>query len=213
MSVVSDGALVYERDPEAITQKSFAIIRGEVDLARFGAAAPIAERIAHAAGDTSILGDLVVRGDVMGAVAAALAAGASVVTDSEMTRHAIARRFVPHERIVCHIAEPETAEAAKAGATTRSAVAMERAALDGAVVVIGNAPTALFALLEALGRGARPAAILAFPVGFVGAVESKEALIALAPTVPFVTLRGRRGGSAMAGAALNAIVAHGLAAA
>ncbi|GAB5375366.1 MAG: hypothetical protein AcusKO_18280 [Acuticoccus sp.] len=205
VSVVSDGAVVYERDPEAITQKSFAIIRAEADLAPFGAAAPLAERIAHAAGDTAILGDLVMKGDVMGAVRTALAAGAPIVTDSEMTRHAISRRFVPPERVVCHLGDTETPARARAAGTTRSAIAIEAAALDGAIVVIGNAPTALFALLERLGKGAKPAAILAFPVGFVGAVESKDALIALAPATPFATLRGRRGGSAMAGAALNAI--------
>ncbi len=209
VSVVSGGDVAYERDPDAITAKSFAIIRAETDLSRFGAAAPLAERVAHAAGDTSILADLVVHGDVMGAVRAALAAGAPVVTDSEMTRHAISRRFVPAERVRCHLGDADTPALAAAKGTTRSAIAIEKAALDGAIVVIGNAPTALFALLERVVAGARPAAILAFPVGFVGAAESKEALIALHPAAPYATLRGRRGGSAMAGAALNAIAAPG----
>lgn len=207
VSVVSSGDVAYERDPERITEQSFAMIRKEVDLARFGAAAPLAERVVHAAGDTGIVGDLVVHGDVMGAVAAALAAGALVITDSEMTRHGISRRFVPPGQVHCHLGDDDTAALASAAGTTRSAIAIEKAALDGAVVVIGNAPTALFALIERIVRGARPAAILAFPVGFIGAAESKEALIALHPAAPYVTLRGRRGGSAMAGAALNAIAA------
>ena len=135
------------------------------------------------------------------------AAGAPVVTDSEMTRHAISRRFVPPGQVHCHLGDDDTAALATAAGTTRSAIAIEKAALDGAVVVIGNAPTALFALIERIVRGARPAAILAFPVGFIGAAESKEALIALHPAAPYATLRGRRGGSAMAGAALNAIAA------
>ena len=194
VSVVSGGDVAYERDPETITAQSFAMIREEVDLARFGAAAPVAERVVHAAGDTGIVGDLVVHGDVMAAVRAALAAGAAVITDSEMTRHAISRRFVPADRVHCHLGDTDTADLAAAAGTTRSAVAIEKAALDGAVVVIGNAPTALFALIERIAKGARPAAILAFPVGFVGAAESKEALIALHPAAPYVTLRGRRGG-------------------
>ncbi|MCF3935943.1 precorrin-8X methylmutase [Acuticoccus sp. M5D2P5] len=197
----------YERDPEAITRQSFEIIRKEADLARFGTNAPIAERIAHSAGDTGILANLVIKGDVIAAARAALAAGAPVIVDSEMTRHAISTRFVPAAQVVCHLNDPETAAEAKAAKTTRSAIAIRRAAgeLDGAVVVVGNAPTALFELLAFLQKGARPAAILAFPVGFVGAVESKAALVALDPAIPFATLSGRRGGSAIAGGALNAI--------
>ncbi|WP_332461216.1 precorrin-8X methylmutase [Acuticoccus mangrovi] len=199
--------MLYERDPEAITAKSFAIIRAEADLERFGVNAPVAERIAHAAGDTEILDDLVFSGDLVAATRAALAAGAPVVVDSEMTRHAISARYVDPARVVCHLNDEATPAEAEAAATTRSAIAIRRAAAEiaGGIVVIGNAPTALFELIDLLNKGVRPAAILAFPVGFVGALESKAALVALDPDVPFATLTGRRGGSAMAGAALNAI--------
>jgi sirohydrochlorin cobaltochelatase len=209
VSVVRSGFVRYERDPEAITRQSFAIIRAEADVARFGDAAVVAERIAHAAGDTGVLSDLVVAGDLLGRTRAALEAGAPVVVDSEMTRHAIATRFVDPERVVCRLGDPETAAMAEAEGTTRSAIAIRRAAgeLDGAIAVIGNAPTALFALLELMREGVSPAAVLAFPVGFVGAVESKAALVAMEPACPYATLSGRRGGSAMAGAALNAIAA------
>ena len=207
VSVVRSGEVGYLRDPAAITRRSFEILRAETDVSRFVDAAPIAERIAHACGDTSILADLVVRDALMSTAGAALKQGAQVVVDSEMTRHAIAKRHVAPERIVCRLNEAETEAIAVAQGQTRSAVAIRRSAdaLAGAIVVIGNAPTALFALIELLREGVRPAAILAFPVGFVGAAESKEALIALAPAIPYATLRGRRGGSAIAGAALNAI--------
>ena len=210
VSVVRDGAVAYERNPAAITARSFAIIRAEADLSRFGSAAGIAERVVHAAGDTAILKDLVVSGDLAAVAQAALAAGAHVIVDSEMTRHAISARFVPPAKVICHLNDAETPAEADAAGTTRSAIAIRRAAaeLDGAIVVIGNAPTALFELLALIRAGARPAAIVAFPVGFVGAVESKAALIAMAPGIPFVTLKGRRGGSAMAGAAVNAIAAQ-----
>ncbi len=205
VSVVTAGAYAYERDPEAITAQSFAIIRTETDLTRFGAAAPVAERIVHAAGDTGILGDIIVSGPVIEATQRALAAGRPIIVDTEMTRFAISARFVPPEQVRCHINDPETPAEAKAAGTTRSAIAIRRAAadLDGAVVVIGNAPTALFELLELIRQGARPAAVYGFPVGFVGAAESKAALAAMA-TFPFATVKGRRGGSAMAGAAVNA---------
>nr|WP_211100036.1 precorrin-8X methylmutase [Acuticoccus kandeliae] len=200
------GGIHYERDPEAITRQSFAIIRAEADLDRFGVGAPIAERIAHAAGDTTILPNLVLKGDLAAVTRAALAAGAPVIVDSEMTRHAISARFVPPAQVICHLNDAETEAEAKAAATTRSAIAIRRAAgeIDGAIVVIGNAPTALFELLAMVKDGARPAAIFAFPVGFVGAVESKAALVAFDPPLPYATLTGRRGGSAMAGGAVNA---------
>lgn len=205
MSVVTGGAYVYERDPEAITAQSFAIIRAEADLSRFGDAAPVAERIAHAAGDTSVLRDVVLSGPLIEATQRALAAGRPVIVDTEMTRYAISPRFVPAARVHCHINDAETAAEAHAAGTTRSAIAIRRAAgdLDGAVVVIGNAPTALFELLELVRQGATPAAVFGFPVGFVGAAESKAALAAMA-AFPFATVKGRRGGSAMAGAAVTA---------
>ncbi|MEO1102889.1 MAG: precorrin-8X methylmutase [Pseudomonadota bacterium] len=210
VSVVANGDVAYERNPEAITAKSFEVIRAEADLTRFGPAAPVAERVAHAAGDTGILADLVIHGDLMSKARAALARNAPIVTDSEMTRHAISARWTAPERIVCRLNDPETPGEAEAAGTTRSAIAIRRAGsdIDGGIVVIGNAPTALFELLDLIRGGAEPAAILAFPVGFIGAAESKAALIALHPRAPFATLKGRRGGSAMAGAALNAIAGH-----
>ncbi|MEM8551069.1 MAG: precorrin-8X methylmutase [Pseudomonadota bacterium] len=206
MSVVTDGAFHYERDPERITAQSFQIIRKEVDTARFGAEAAIATRIVHAAGDTAIARQIVISGGVCGAVGARLAAGAPVIVDSEMTRHAIMKRAIDPQRVVCRLNDPETAPWAKREKTTRSAAAIRLCAdiVDGAIIVIGNAPTALFELLAMMREGAQPAVIFAFPVGFVGAAESKAALVAARPTLPFVTLKGRRGGSAMAGAALNA---------
>ena len=209
VSVVRSDHLRYERDPEAITRRSFETIRAEADLTRFGDAAAVAERIAHAAGDVSILSDLVITDGLVARTRAALAAGARVVVDAEMTRHAVSQRFVAAETVLCRLNEPETATMAEAEETTRSAIAIRRSAaeLHGGVAVIGNAPTALFALLELLRDGVSPASILAFPVGFVGARESKAALMAMAPDCPFATLTGRRGGSAMAGAALNAIAA------
>lgn len=205
MSVVTAGAYRYERDPEAITAQSFRIIRAETDLARFGAAAPIAERIVHAAGDTGVVGDVVISGPLIAATQQALAEGRPVIVDTEMTRHAIAASRVPPAQVVCHLLDAETPDEARAAGTTRSAIAIRRAAgeLDGAVVVIGNAPTALFELLDLIRQGHTPAAVYGFPVGFVGAVESKAALIAAA-RVPYATVKGRRGGSAMAGAAINA---------
>lgn len=210
-SVVSGAAFDYLRDPRAITERSFAIIDEEADLAAFGDNAPVAARVAHAAGDTSILPHLVFSGSLVKAATEALHKGAPVIVDAQMTRHAISTRFVPAERVVCHLGDEGVADAAKAEGTTRSAIAIRRAAgtLDGAIVVIGNAPTALFELLALMRDGARPAAVFAFPVGFVGAAESKAALVASPPQCPFATLKGRRGGSAMAGAALNAAVAGG----
>ncbi|MEM6763164.1 MAG: precorrin-8X methylmutase, partial [Pseudomonadota bacterium] len=203
MSIVRSGDVQYERDPAAITAKSFAIIRSEADFSRFGDNSPVAERVVHAAGDLAILEKLVISGAIVAATKAALSAGAMVVTDSEMARHAVSRRAVPSERVLCRLNDPGTPEQAKLAGTTRSAIAIRRAAdaLDGGIAVIGNAPTSLFTLFELMREGIAPAAIFAFPVGFVGAAESKAALVALSPPMPFVTLSGRRGGSAMAGAA------------
>ncbi|MEM6846559.1 MAG: precorrin-8X methylmutase [Pseudomonadota bacterium] len=206
VSVVRSDVLTYERDPTRITQKSFETIRAETDLVRFGGEAGIAERMIHAAGDTGIVGDIVIQGSLSEAVGSALAEGACVVVDSEMTRHAILRRAVAPERIVSALNTTATAEAAHAAGTTRSALAIRHAStsVDGGVVVVGNAPTALFELIALMRKGVSPRAIVAAPVGFIGAAESKAALIAFAPMAPFVTLKGRRGGSAIAGAAFNA---------
>jgi precorrin-8X/cobalt-precorrin-8 methylmutase len=138
-----------------------------------------------------------------------LAKGAPIIADARMIAEGITRAFLPKENeVLCPLQEPYVAARAQELGTTRSAAAVDlwRPRLEGAVVAIGNAPTALFRLLEVLAEGApRPAAILAFPVGFIGAAESKEALIGAGTDVPYVTLRGRRGGSALATAAVNAL--------
>ncbi|MEM7693391.1 MAG: precorrin-8X methylmutase [Pseudomonadota bacterium] len=207
LSVVREGPLRYERDPAAITARSFQLLRAAADFARFGVEAGVAERVVHACGDPSIVGDLVIHDGFTDAVRDALKAGAPVIADCEMVRAAVSRRAIDPARIICHLNDQGVAEEAEARGTTRSAAALFRAAdaLHGGIALIGNAPTALFGLLELMRKGVRPAAIVAFPVGFVGAAESKEALLALADPPPVATLRGRRGGSAMGAAALNAV--------
>lgn len=194
-------------DPAEIYRQSFATIRAESDLARFPA--PMADlviRVVHACGMTDIVGDLAWSDNAAEAGQAALAAGKPILVDAEMVAHGIIRsRLSAGNDVICSLAHVSAAEA-KARNTTRSALAVEHwlPRLDGAVVAIGNAPTALFRLLEAVEAGApRPALILGFAVGFVGAMESKEALIASG--LPHIALRGRRGGSAMAAAAVNAL--------
>jgi precorrin-8X/cobalt-precorrin-8 methylmutase len=200
----------YIRDPAEIYRRSFATIRAETDL---DCVPPelraVALRLIHACGMTDILADLRWSDDLPVAARSALAAGAPILTDARMVADGIIdRRLRADGRIVCLIDAPETTTMATAQATTRSAAAVDLWAprLAGAVVAIGNAPTALFRLLELLDAGApKPAAILAFPVGFVGAAESKAVLAADPRGVPFLTLLGRRGGSAMAAAAVNAL--------
>lgn len=206
--------IAYLKDPEAIYARSFETIRAEVDLAGLpDSMASMALRLIHACGMTDILGDLRFDAAAPQAVRRALSEGGAVLADCESAAAAIIRRSLPADtEIVCTLNHPQTARLAAAGDTTRSAAAVSlwRDRLGGSVVVIGNAPTALFALLELLDAGApRPAAILAFPVGFVGAAESKAELAANPRGVPFVTLLGRRGGSALAAAALNAVAAEG----
>lgn len=207
-----DGASsqTYLRDPDAIYAQSFATIREEADLSGLDPRLhPPAIRMMHASGMVEIAGDIIGSPELPEAARAALAAGAPVLCDCEMVRSGIIRRFLPSgTELVVTLDHPRTAELAKTLATTRSAAAVDlwRERLGGAVVVIGNAPTALFHLLEMLEAGApRPAAIIAVPVGFVGAAESKALLATTGHNVPFLTLRGRRGGSAMASAAFNAI--------
>ena len=203
----------YLRDPDEIYRRSFALVREKADLSRFPAALrPLAIRLAHAAGDVLILDDLAWSRGVATAAHRALAAGAPVLVDSAMVAAGIARDRLPaNNEIICTLGDPETPALAARLATTRSAAAVElwRPHLAGAVVAIGNAPTALFHLLEMLAAGAdRPAVILGFPVGFVGAAEAKEALIGFGTGLAYVTLRGRRGGSALAAAAVNALAAE-----
>ena len=201
----------YLRDPDAIYRESFAIIRREAKLAHLPAdIADIAVRLVHACGMIDIVDDLVFTSDVATHARSALGNGATILCDSAMVAAGIMRARLPvRNEIVCTLDDARVPELARALKTTRSAAAVELwgERLAGAVVAIGNAPTALFHLLERLAQGGpRPAAILAFPVGFVGAAESKQALVDARLDVPFLTLKGRRGGSALAAAALNALV-------
>jgi precorrin-8X/cobalt-precorrin-8 methylmutase len=200
------------RDPQAIYARSFALIRAEVALDRFPPSLhAMVLRLVHACGMPDIAADLVWHGDAAGAGRAALGAGAPAIVDARMVAAGImADRLPAGAEIVLTLDDPRTHDLAAAQATTRSAAAVElwRPRLNGAVVAIGNAPTALFHLLDGLRRWPeRPAAILAFPVGFVGAAESKVALIEAGLDIPWITLRGRRGGSALAAAAVNALLA------
>ncbi|MDE0942186.1 MAG: precorrin-8X methylmutase [Alphaproteobacteria bacterium] len=201
----------YLRDPEAIYKASFEIVRAEADLSHLPAdLANVAVRLIHACGMTDLPQDLVWGGDPVTAGQTALQAGAPVLTDVTMVRHGIITDLLPAKnRIVCTLNEPDIAGLAQSRIDTRSAIAVEKwpPILGGAVVCIGNAPTALFRLLELLADGApRPAVILGFPVGFVGAAESKQALIDADLDIPFITLTGRRGGSAIAAAAVNGLM-------
>ena len=200
----------YISDPDEIYRRSFATIRKEADLSAIPAdLEPLVVRMIHAAGDPGIAADLAFSPGAAAAGRQALAAGAPVFVDADMVALGIIRARLPKDNaVLCTLREPGIAEAARQAATTRSAAAVERwrDRLAGAVVAIGNAPTALFRLLEMLDEGApAPALILGMPVGFVGAAESKEALIAHPGGVPFITVRGRRGGSAFAAAAVNAL--------
>lgn len=206
------GASDYVRDPSEIYRQSFATIRAEADLGRF--AAPLADvviRLIHACGMTDLAGDIVASGDLVEAGRAALLAGAPVICDVEMVRHGVISRLLPKANpVLCLLSDARVAQLATSNSTTRSAAQVDLWSehMAGAVIAIGNAPTALFRLLELIDAGApKPAVILGLPVGFVGAAESKEALIANSRGVPFFAVRGRRGGSAMASAAVNALAA------
>jgi precorrin-8X/cobalt-precorrin-8 methylmutase len=197
----------YERDPAAIYAASFATVRAEAALARFPAdVAEIAVRVIHACGMVEVADRLAFSSDLAASAAAALRAHSPVYADCEMVAAGITRRLLPDATEVrCTLNDARTPGLAAELDTTRSAAAVDLWDTDGAVVAIGNAPTALFRLMERIDAGAPPpAAILAFPVGFVGAAESKAEL-AERPRAPFLTLQGRRGGSAMASAAVNAI--------
>jgi precorrin-8X/cobalt-precorrin-8 methylmutase len=200
------------RDPNAIYRHSFAAIRAEADLSRFPPGLrPLALRLAHAAGDVMILDDLVWSRGAVQAGRRALAAGAPILVDGSMVAAGIMRDRLPAQnRVICTLRNRKVADIAAALHTTRSAAAVElwRPHLNGAVVAIGNAPTALYRLLELLAEGADPPAlVLGFPVGFVGAAEAKEALTGFGRGLAYVALKGRRGGSALAAAAVNALTA------
>jgi precorrin-8X/cobalt-precorrin-8 methylmutase len=201
----------YERDGAAIYRRSFAIIRSEADLARFS---PIEERVAvrviHACGMVEAARDLVFSSGAAEAAERALRAGAPIFCDARMVAEGVTRARLPAgNEVVCTLAEPATPALAATLGTTRAAAAIDLwlPRLAGAVVAIGNAPTALFRLLELIGAGApRPAAIVGMPVGFVGAADSKEALIGSGLSA--IVMRGRKGGSAMAAAAVNALASE-----
>ena len=204
----------YIRDPAEIYRKSFAVVRAETDLSGFSAdEGALCVRLVHACAMPDMAADLVFGGEALTAGRRALRAGAAILTDVEMVRHGIIRARLPAANpVLCTLHDEAVRERAQDQGTTRSAAAVGLwpDALGGAVVAIGNAPTALFRLLELMAEGAGPPAlILGFPVGFVGAAESKEALIENSGGVPFITLRGRRGGSAMAAAAVNALAGDG----
>lgn len=198
----------YEKDPKAIYEKSFATVRAEADLSGIPTSLePVVVRMIHACGMTDIVSELRFSPEVTRIAAQALKSGAPILTDCEMVSAAITRRQLPSSNeVICTLNDHRTPVLAMKTGTTRSAAAVKYWDMEGAVIVIGNAPTTLFALLERLAEnGDRPAAIIATPVGFVGAAESKEELARQPHGVPFLTLLGRRGGSAMAAAALNAI--------
>jgi precorrin-8X/cobalt-precorrin-8 methylmutase len=206
---MSNSDFNYLRDPDAIYAASFAAIERAADLS--GVATDlhdVALRLVHAVGDPDVIEEFTASDGAGEAGQTALRAGAPVLTDSRMLADGIIRSGLPAQnRVICTLGLGSVAGNAKRAGTTRSAAAVELWApfLEGAVVAIGNAPTALFRLLEGLAAGwPKPALIIGLPVGYIGAAESKDALIAAAPA-PFITLRGQRGGSPLAAAAINAL--------
>ena len=199
----------YIRDGAAIYQRSFSIIRAEADLARFSAEEErIAVRVIHACGMVEAARDIEFSPTFAAAAISALASGAKILCDAKMVANGVTRARLPaNNSVICTLDDADVPAIADRRATTRSAAALDLwlPHLGGSLVVIGNAPTALFRLLEMLDAGAPlPAAIIGMPVGFVGAAESKDALAAQS-RIPFAIVRGRKGGSAMAAAAVNAI--------
>lgn len=205
------GPMTYEKDPKAIYAGSFATVRAEADLSGLpDDLHPTAIRLIHACGMVDLPADLRFSGDVYASAHAAIRAGAPVLCDVEMVGAGIIRRYLGENEVIVTLNDPSVPALAARLGTTRSAAAVElwRDHIEGAVVAIGNAPTALFHLLERLDQGwPKPAAILGFPVGFIGAAESKAELAANPRGVPYLALNGRRGGSAMASAAVNALAA------
>ncbi|WP_312357174.1 precorrin-8X methylmutase [Agrobacterium sp.] len=205
----------YIRDGNAIYERSFAIIREEADLSGFTEEqADIAIRMIHACGQVEAASHFRFSPDFVAAARGALLAGKPILCDAQMVAHGVTHARLPTDNaVICTLRDPRTPELAKKIGNTRSAAALDLWAekLDGALVAIGNAPTALFYLLEMLEKGApRPAAIIGMPVGFVGAAESKDALEANALGIPYAIVKGRMGGSAMTAAAINAVARAGL---
>ena len=202
----------YIRDGAEIYRRSFAIIRAEADLARFAAEEePVAVRIIHASGMVEVAADIAFSPGAALAARAALKAGAPILCDSKMVANGVTRARLPADNaVICTLEDPTVPDLAEKLGTTRSAAAMElwREHLGGALIAIGNAPTSLYRLLEMIDAGApRPAAVIGMPVGFVGAAESKDALIADG-RLPYIVVKGRKGGSAMAAAAINALASE-----
>jgi precorrin-8X/cobalt-precorrin-8 methylmutase len=199
----------YIREGAEIYRRSFAIIRAEADLTRFsGTAERVVVRMIHACGMTDLPADVELSADFAEVAEGALKRGAPILCDAKMVANGITRSRLPaNNEVICTLDDPRVPAFASELGNTRSAAAMElwRERLEGALVVFGNAPTALFHLLEMLDAGApKPAAVIGIPVGFIGAAESKEAL-ARDGRVPYLVVHGRRGGSAMAAAAVNAL--------
>ena len=210
-----DERRTYLRDGTEIYRRSFAIIRAEAELALFSPEeADVAVRMIHACGLVEAARHIVFGGGLVAAARKALAAGAPILCDAQMVTHGITRARLPAgNEVVCTLQDARVPALAQSLGTTRTAAAIDLWAdkLAGAVVAIGNAPTALFRLLELIDSGAPlPAAILGIPVGFVGAAEAKDALMDNPRGVPFLVVRGRLGGSAMAAAAVNALARAGL---
>jgi len=202
--------LDYLRDPAEITRRSFEIIAAEAELAALPAdIRPVAARVVHACGMPDAAADLAFSDGAGDAGRTALAAGAAIICDVRMVAAGLMQARLAGNAVHVAIEAPGAAELAGQSGQTRTAAGLECLAdhFAGAIMVIGNAPTALFRLLELVAAGAaRPALVLGFPVGFVGAAESKQALAENQLGLPFITLTGRRGGSAMAAAALNALI-------
>ena len=200
----------YVTDPDEIYRRSFATIRAEADLSGLPAdARTVAVRMIHASGDLELTSALDFHPRLVRSARSALQGGAAIFTDAYMIAAGVTRRRLPADNAVhCLLADPRVPERARAWATTRSAAAVSLwgPEVEGAVVAIGNAPTALFFLLEQIAAGGpRPAAILGIPVGFVGSAESKVALVENPWDVPYLVVHGRRGGSALCASALNAL--------
>ncbi len=203
----------YEKDGAAIYRQSFATIRAEADLAGLPAdVSQVAVRMIHACGMTDLVADLLWTPGVVASARAALRAGAPILCDVSMVASGVTRKRLPADNeVVCTLSDPRVPGLAAELGTTRSAAAMElwRDRLEGSVVAVGNAPTSLFRLLEMIEAGApRPAAVIGVPVGFIGAAESKQALADHPSGLEHLVVRGRRGGSAIAAAALNAIASE-----
>ncbi|MFI8348098.1 precorrin-8X methylmutase [Streptomyces sp. NPDC085596] len=203
----------YEKDGAAIYRRSFATIRAEADLTGLpDDIGQVAVRMIHACGMTDLVRDLAYTPQVVARAREALRAGAPILCDVRMVASGVTRKRLPADNeVLCTLSDPAVPELAAKLGTTRSAAAVElwRDRLEGAVVAVGNAPTALFRLLEMIEEGApRPAAVIGVPVGFVGAAESKDALAGHPAGLEHLIVRGRRGGSAMAAAALNAIASE-----